>query len=171
MPDGFIAKGALLECFMSFPHFRYDLDVLIREGFVKVTGQDSCEWTKSKTSLAEYFKWAGRDAEYVPGGFWAPIEKVFGIKRHSLRRLAGHNANDLKPDESRDFKKIKALLQGLRIREQRELNEMKIFRYIRRLVILEAEDEKPETIHKILEKICAIFLGNVDKNVQNRRRV
>ena len=169
MPGGIKPGGALLECFLSFPQFRDDLEVLVREGYLEVTSPETCEWLKSKTSLAEYFKWAGGDADWVPGGFWAPIENVFGIKRHSLRKLAGNNANPLKPDESRDFTKIKKVLQQLRIQEQKKQNERRIFRYIKHLIILEAEDEEPETIHRVLEKIYAIFIRNVDKNRQNRR--
>jgi hypothetical protein len=172
MPVGIKPKGALLECFMSFPEFRDDLEVLVREGFVKVTGSEKCEWLKSKTSLAEYFKWAGGDADWVPGGFWAPIESVFGIKRHSLRKLAGQNANPLKPDESRDFKKIKAVLQQLRIKERKEEHERLAFRYIKHLIFceadLEGDNEEPEKIHRILGKIGAIFIRNVDKNRQKR---
>ena len=169
LPEGLNPKGALLECFMSFPQFRDDLEKLIEEGFVKVTSDETCEWMKSKTSLAEYFKWTGGDADWVPGGFWAPIENTFGIKRHSLRRLAGNNANPLKPDESKDFIKIKKVLQQLRIQEQRRINERRVFRYIKHLILFEAEDEEPETIRRILEKISVIFTGNVDKNRQNRR--
>ena len=169
MLDGFKAQGALLECFITFPQFRNDLEVLVCEGVVKVASSETCEWMKSKTSLAEYFKWIGWDADWVPGGFWAPIEETFGIKRHSLRRLSGNNANPLKPDESRDFMKIKKALQQLRIQERREQNEIRAFRYIRHLVILEAENEEPGTIHKVLEKIRVLFVRNVDKKRQNRR--
>jgi len=143
--------------------------MLIKEGFIKVAGQETCEWLKSKTSLAEYFKWACGDADWVPGGFWAPIENAFGIKRHSLRKLAGRNGNEYKPDESKDFMKIKPILQQLRIQEQKMQYEQRVFRYIKQLILFEAEDEKPETIHKIFEKINSIFIRNVDKNRQNRR--
>ena len=169
MSDRFKYEGALLECFMSFPQFRDDLDVLIREGFVKVTGSNTCEWLKSKTSLAEYFKWTGGNAEWVPGGFWAPIENTFGIKRHSLRKLAGKNANLLKPDESRDFIKIKAILRQCRIQEQKKHLDWRLFRYIKYLVLVEAGDEEPETIQRVLHKIYAPFIKNADKNRQKLR--
>jgi hypothetical protein len=167
--DNAKVKGALLECFLSFPQFRDDLEVLAGEGYLKVTGSETCEWMKSKTSLAEYFKWIGWDAEWVPGGFWAPIENAFGIKRHSLRKLAGNNANPTKPIESRDFMKIKPVLQQHRSQEQRKQNEQWFFRYLKYLILVEAEDEKPETIHKVLDKIYKIFTVNVDKKRQNRR--
>jgi hypothetical protein len=60
--NGFKPRGALLECFIDFPQFRDDFEVLIVEGYVKATGSETCEWIKSKTSLAQYFKWAGYDA-------------------------------------------------------------------------------------------------------------
>ncbi|MDR2601173.1 MAG: hypothetical protein LBC53_01785, partial [Spirochaetaceae bacterium] len=93
----FRVQGALLECLKTFPQFEEDFDVLVAEGYIKITSPETCEWTKSKTSLAEYFKWAGYDAEWVIGGFWAPIARCFGEDRRSLSRLAGNNANPLKP--------------------------------------------------------------------------
>ena len=167
--ESFQARGALLECFMCFSEFKDDLKVLITEGYAKVTGPETCEWLKSKTSLAEYFKWAFGNTHWVPGGFWAPIEKTFGIKRHSLRKLAGHNANDLKPEESRDFMKIKPLLQQLRKKEEHNQTTQRLFRYIKYLVNVEVEDEKPEEMEKVLLKIYKLFTKNVDKNVQKFR--
>jgi hypothetical protein len=164
----FRAQGALLECFNDFPQFREDLDVLIDEGYVKITGPETCKWTKTKTSLAEYFKWAGYDAEWVIGGFWAPISKCFGINRRSLSRLASNNANPLKPEYSRDFIKIKAVLEKHRKKERTKQTERRIYNYIKKLILF-AEDEEPETIHEIVHKIGTIFLKNVDKNVQKRR--
>jgi hypothetical protein len=110
LQGGLKPRGALLGCFKFFHQFHADFNVLVREGFLKRTGPETCEWLKSKTSLAEYFKWIGWDAEWVSGGFWAPIETAFGIKRHTLRKLAGNNANPLKLEESKDFIKIKAIL-------------------------------------------------------------
>jgi len=169
MSEGTEPRGALRDCFDFYPEFLYDFEVLVREGYVKVTSLETCKWLKSKTSLAEYFKWANGNAAWVPGGFWAPVENAFGIKRHSLRKLAGRNGNDYKPDESRDFMKIKPLLQQLRIQEQKIKYERRAFIYIKHLILCEAKDEEPETIHKILEKINEIFNQNVDKNKQNRR--
>ena len=78
---GFEPRGALSECFWNFPKFRDEIEFLVNEGYMKVTGPETCVWLKSKTSLAEYFRWTGWDAEAVSGGFWAPIENAFGIKR------------------------------------------------------------------------------------------
>ena len=166
--DIFKPQGALLDCFECYPYFQDDFEVLVREGLIQVTGPESCKWLKSKTSLAEYFKWANGDAVSVPGGFWAPIEKAFGIKRHSLRRLAGNNANPLKPDISRAFKKIKPILQQLRAKQKSENTERQVYNYIKMLILL-AKDEKQETIRIILEKIAAILIKNVDKNALKRR--
>jgi hypothetical protein len=165
---GFRAQGALLECFMTYPQFKEDLEVLIAEGYVKITGPETCEWTKSKTSLAEYFKWTGYDAEGVIGGFWAPISKCFGIDRRSLSRGASHNANALKPEYSRDFIRLRAILEKHRKKERIKQTEKQIYDYIKRLIQL-AGDEEPGTIHEIVHKIGMIFLkNNVDKNVQKR---
>ena len=166
--EGFKPRGALLEC-GSYDNFFEDLEVLVREDFVKITSPETCKWLKSKTSLAEYIKWASGGIKWIEGGFWAPVENAFGIKRHSLRKLAGRNGNYCKPDESRDFMKIKPILQQRR--KQEELAQMKrrIFRYIKYLILFEAKDEKQETIDKILEKICEILNANVDKNKQNKR--
>jgi hypothetical protein len=168
LSKGFRAQGALLDCFMTYPQFKEDIEVLIAEGYVKITGSETCKWKKTKTSLAEYFKWAGYDAEWVTGGFWAPISKCFGIDQHSLSRGASRNANALKPEYSRDFIKIRAILEKHRKKERITQTEQQIYDYIKRLIQL-AGDEEPETIHEIVHKIGMIFLKNVDKNVQKRR--
>ena len=165
----FEPRGALRECFESFPEFRDELEFLVNEGYMKVAGPETCVWLKSKTSLAEYFKWTGWDAEGIIGGFWAPIENAFGIKRHTLRKLAGNNANPLKPDESRDFKAIKEILQKRRKQEEVRQFKKRVFRYIKRLILL-AENEDDETINEILQKIFDVFEKLVDKNGQNRRQ-
>jgi hypothetical protein len=161
----FKVQGALLECFIDFPQFKEDLELLIAEGYVKITGPETCKWTKTKTSLAEYFKWAGYDAEWAIGGFWAPIAKCFGEDRRSLSRLASNNANPLKPEYSRDFIKIRTILEKHRKKKQVKQNERRIYDYIKKLIFF-AGDEEPETIHEIIHKIGAIFLKNVEKNVQ-----
>ena len=170
MSGGFKPEGALLDCFEFYPHFQEDLDVLVREGYVKVTSPATCKWLKSKTSMAEYIKWACGNAVWVPGGFWAPAENAFGIKRHSLRKLAGNNANVLKPPQSRDFMKLKPVLQQLRVKQKYERTEYQIYNYIKNLILF-AKDEKKETINEIVMKILRLFMGNVDKNTQNSRFV
>ena len=169
MPDSFKPRGALLECLKSFPQFQKDLEILIREGFIRITSPSSCEWLKTKTSLAEYFKWACGDAKGISGGFWAPIGNAFGKKQRNLSRLAGHNANPIKPDKSKDFIRLKAVLQPLRIQEEKKQNELQAFRNIKRLILSEGKDEEPEAIHRVLEKISEFITGNVDKNGQSRR--
>jgi hypothetical protein len=165
---GFKAHGALLACFVDFPQFRDDFEVLVAEGYVTITSPETCEWTKSKTSLAEYFKWTGYDAEWVVGGFWSHISKCFGIDRRTLSKMASNNANPLKPEHPRDFIKIKTVLEKYRKKADMRDTERRIYNYIKRLIQL-AEDEGPETIHDMVYKIGGIFLKNVDKNGQNRR--
>ena len=161
----FKARGALLECLKTFPQFGEDLEVLVAEGYVKIIGTETCKWTKTKTSLAEYFKWAGYDAEWVTGGFWAPISKCFGIDRRSLSRLASGNANPLKKEYSRAFIKIRPVLEEHRKKAEMRDTERQIYNYIKKLILF-AEDEEPETIREIVHKIGKIFIRNVDKNVQ-----
>ena len=102
-----------------FPQFYSDIPILIDKGIIKPVDADSpldrYHWTKSKTSLAEYFKWIGKKETNVRGGFWYPVEKIFWIKekpikRGTLSRLASHNANSLKPEESEDFQEINNLV-------------------------------------------------------------
>jgi len=165
--EEFDPNFAVFECFHHFPEFYDDFEVLMREGYIKETSFGNYKWLKSKTSLAEYFKWAFGDTEEVRGGFWAPIENAFKIKRHSLRRLAGRNGYEFKRDESRDFKKIKAILEPLRLQEKQRRRELQIFGSIKRLVTLEAKDGEPETIHEILEKISEIIINFYKKYRQN----
>jgi hypothetical protein len=153
---------------MEYPQFKEDLEVLIAEGYVKVTSPETCKWTKSKTSLAEYFKWTGYDAVGVIGGFWAPISKCFGVDQRSLSRGASHNANPFKNEYSRAFMKIRPVLEKHRKKAEMRDTERQIYNYIKKLISF-AEDEEPETIHEVVHKIGMIFLKNVDKNVQKRR--
>ena len=71
--------------------------------------------------------------KWIEDGFWAPVENAFGIKRHSLRKLAGRNGNYYKPEESRDFMKIKPILQQRRKQEELAQKKRRIFRYIKSL--------------------------------------
>jgi hypothetical protein len=165
LPDDFKPEGALEDCFAFYLNFAEDFTLLVRLGYVMIKSSETCEWLKSKTSLAEYLYWAnGKDDDeieksYVPGGFWAPAEEVFGIKRHSLRKLAGNNGNYCKPDDSKDFLKLKPYLEELRKQQEKTRKEARIFRYIKHLILLEAGDEKPEAIHSVLEKIIMLFNG------------
>jgi hypothetical protein len=103
----------------------------------------------------------------VPGGFWAPAEEAFRIKRHTLRKLAGNNGNLCKQDDSKDFLKLKPYLEELRKQQEKAKNEARIFRYIKHLILLEAGDEQPTTIHSVLEKISLLFKDkNVDKKIR-----
>jgi hypothetical protein len=165
---GYKPKGALDDCITFFGSFYDDIEVMVREGYMKVTGPETCQWLKSKTSLAEYFKWTGTNGLRVNGGFWAPIENTFGIKRHSLRKLAGQNANPLKNGPSRDFIKIKPILEKHRNDINLYIDQRRTFRLIRYL-ILKSEDEKPKTIKLLLETIYKVLTPIVDKNRKNHR--
>jgi len=100
--------------FLFFPQFREDFHVLFSEGIIRRIDYDRYEWTKTETSLAEYFKWIGKDAFDVPGGFWDPIATVFRMNKGSLSKLASRleaeNARLKNPKESRDFRKIKEVV-------------------------------------------------------------
>jgi hypothetical protein len=171
IPDGFQPQGALEDCFTFYFNFEVDFALLVKLGYVMIESSETCKWLKSKTSLAEYLYWSNGEEDefkkpYVSGGFWAPAEKAFGIKRHSLRKLAGNNGNFCKPDDSKDFLALKPYLVGLRKLLESERNEFRIFKYIKHLILLEAGDEKPETIHSVLEKIYMLFNDrNTDKKI------
>ena len=158
MFDGLTPQGPLLECFNSFPQFRDDLETLVKKSFLVVTGSESCKWLKSKTSLAHYFKWIGKGSKVkaVPGGFWAPIEKAFGLKRHTLRKLAGENGNVFKLKESKDFKMIKPILEAVRYQKGLLTLEKALFDKIKYCINM-AEEENPESIHFALEKTNEII--------------
>jgi hypothetical protein len=146
----------ITRCFISFPQFRADIGILLEEGVVKHDTFDQYEWVKSKTSLAEYFKWVGSNVEYVPGGFWEPIETTFRIKRGTLRKLAGHNANPLKPAQSKDFIEIQTAVQQHRAGVRQQQKERATFNSIKKLVS-EVESEDPEKIREILQRIKKIL--------------
>jgi len=117
--------------FTSNPQFEIDIDILIKERVIKQTTGNKLIWTKSKTSLAEYFKWINLYNTYTPGGFWAPIEYVFlikgkQIKRGTLSKLASGNGNPLKPHESTDFKMIKKIVNEYRKKIEQQEKEQQI---------------------------------------------
>ena len=127
VPDSLITgekmEMDIVHCFLFFPQFLDDFQIFINNGIIKHIDFDRLEWTYSKTSLAEYFKWIGCVSINMPGGFWASVEKVFKVNRKSLSRLAGNNANELKPDESKDFKKIKELVERHREQVRQQLEQ------------------------------------------------
>jgi hypothetical protein len=154
-----------LTLFFSFGKFSVDIDIFVdREIINPVT--DKYEWKKSKTSLAEYFKWIGNNEPYVPGGFWAPVENIFlidgkPIKRGSLRRLAGNNANWLKPDESKDFKEIKKIVEEYRKKVEKQKEEQKTlldkFQSIEKIIKNTEKTGDIETLRAAKEKIKKIL--------------
>jgi hypothetical protein len=160
----------------TFGEFPVDIDILIERGII-VTIADQNErgksrvankykWTKSKTSLAEYFKWVGYNVPYVPGGFWAPVESLFlidgkPIKRGTLRKLAGTNANPLKPDKSKDFKEIKKIVNEYRAKVKKQIEEkeklLNKFQSIEKVIINTKKTGDIETLRAVKEKIKKIL--------------
>jgi len=153
--------GALLECFLEFPLFGDDYQCLEANGFVRQISPERCEWLKSKTSLAEYFRWVGREAGRITGGFWSPISRAFGIDKIQLQKLAGRNGNFCKPTESRDFIALKALVIPLRPESYRIRRDAAVFSAITQLVN-DAQCGNPESIHDVLQEIEKIISSNVD---------
>jgi hypothetical protein len=97
---GELPKGALFMCLAEYPQFRADFDILYKYGYVKIISDMALEWTKTQTSLAEYFKWVGAPHP-VTNGFWGPVSKCFGVDRRALSKAASPNGNPLKPDYSK----------------------------------------------------------------------
>jgi hypothetical protein len=155
--------GALLECFTEFPLFGDDYRHLAANGFVRQVSPERCEWLKSKTSLAEYFKWVGSEAGRITGGFWRPISRAFGMNKSQLQKLAGRNGNWCKLEESRDFAALKALVLPHRRKALRIRREAAAYNAIVNLVNGRKCD-KPETIHDFLQEIEKILSKNVEKN-------
>jgi hypothetical protein len=164
--------GALLECFIEFPLFRDDYSCLVGNGFLKqVTASPSepierYEWLKSKTSLADYFRWVGCKAGRITGGFWCPVSRAFGMDKGQLQKLAGGNGNMCKPPESKDFAVLKALVLLLRREALRIRKEDAAYHAIVKLVN-ERKCGNSETIHDALYKIKNILSKNVEKNNDN----
>jgi hypothetical protein len=164
---GELPKGALFMCLAEYPQFKADFDILHKYGYVKITNDTTLEWAKTQVSLAEYFKWIGAPHP-VTSGFWGPVSKCFGIGQRALSKAASNNANPLKPEYSKDFLKIKKILEEYRAKTRIIQKEQQLFRKVKKLV-LEAKDEEPGKIHEILSQIAGLFPKNVDKNVQKRR--
>ena len=158
--------GALLECLIEYPLFGVDYRTLEANGFVRQISPERCEWLKSKTSLAEYFRWVGCKAGRITGGFWSPISRAFGMDKGQLQKLAGRNGNWCKPEESRDFAVLKTLVLPRRRKALRIRREAASYNAIAKLVN-ETKGRKPETIHDVLQKIEKILSKNVEKNKVN----
>jgi hypothetical protein len=114
-------------CFLYFPQFQDDYAVLENTGIIKRYGHNGCyEWTKNKTSLAQYFHWIAKDdRRRTQGGFWKPIETMFliegkPIKRGALSHNASRNGNEAKKEYSKDFAEIKNIVETYREEVKRE---------------------------------------------------
>jgi hypothetical protein len=157
------ALGALLECFIEFPLFGDDYRLLAENGYLRQASPERCEWLKSKTSLAEYFRWVGCEAGRITGGFWNPVSRAFGMDKGQLQKLAGGNGNLCKPPESRDFAALKALVLPCRREVLRTRREAEAYQAIVKLAD-ETKCGNPETIHDFLQEIQKILSENVEKN-------
>ena len=153
--------GALLECFLEFPLFGDDYCCLEENGFVRQISPERCEWLKSKTSLAQYFKWVGREAGRITGGFWCPVSRAFGTDKKQLQKLAGKNGNLCKKEESKDFAALKALVLPLREEAFRIRTEAEAYNAIINMVN-NTQCDNPETIHDFLQEIENILFQNVE---------
>ncbi len=158
--------------FTAYPFFEDDVHFLFQTGIIEYSefydkendsisfAKPMYNWTKSKTSLAEYFDWIGKESHCVPGGFWTPISIHFlvqgkPIKKYSLSRLASRNANDAKPEESRDFVEIKKLVSQFR-KEHHE--RLKIFRKIKK-IMTKTHNERSDIIESAIREISNILCG------------
>jgi hypothetical protein len=148
--------------FSYFPQFRADYPVLESTGIIKRHGRDGYEWSKSKTSLAQYFKWiAGNYTYRIQGGFWYPVETMFWIKRKPVKRgslshNASRNGNDTKKDYSKDFLEIKSIVETYREKVKREEAVKECFREIKGIIESSGSDnfeESDRALKKIIKTI------------------
>jgi hypothetical protein len=153
--ENYVFKGAMLECCIEFPQFRDDIPVLFEYGYVKRVSDTQCKWTKSRTSLAEYFKWAGVEAGQITGGFWSPIAKAFGEDKDKLRKLAGNNGNPCKPAKSRAFAALQKILFPYHAEKERQEKELKVYNAIIDL-LNENKTDDPLKIRESLQIIKKI---------------
>ena len=96
---------------LFFRHsFKFEL--LRAAGIIAVTDNGRYKWTLSKSSLVDYVKRiTGRGNKN-----WYILEKIFGYKPGTLRRLASTNGNVYKLDNpgkpSKDFSKVIEIIGG-----------------------------------------------------------
>jgi hypothetical protein len=116
----------LENCFSYFPQFRDDYPVLESTGIIKPV-DNHYEWTKSKTSLGQYFNWLKGNKKYrrIRHGSWHPVETTFWIKGKPIKRgsvspNASSNGNAAKKEYSKDFLKIKTIVETYREKLERE---------------------------------------------------
>ena len=91
------AELDLRSCFDSFPQFLKDYPLLTKKGFI-IENDTGFEWTRSNTSLAQYFLRFIKNYNMS----WVHIEAAFNIKKNSLKQLA-YNSNDKKTKDYIDI--------------------------------------------------------------------
>jgi hypothetical protein len=158
-------------CFEYFPQFFDDHAGLVKSGIIKPAG-NYYEWTKSKTSLGQYFKWiAGSETYRIPGGFWHPVETTFLIKgkpiaRGSLSHNASRNGNYAKKETSKDFDKIKNIMEFYREEIRRQEAVIECFQEIKGIVASargEGFTESDRALKKIVKAVKS-YKDFVSKN-------
>ena len=165
--DG-VEREDICLCFRYFEQFQKDFPALSDKGVIKRIAFDQYEWTESETSLAEYFYWVGEQERKkieknqlnIPGGFWAPIEKVFRINRTILSNMASRarNSNPLKRGEGETevFKEIKKIVEeyreNVKKQEEQDQKDRETFTAIK-TIIGNANGEDMKEIRTVLEKI------------------
>jgi hypothetical protein len=137
-------------CFRYFPQFLHDYDGLVKAGIIKPV-DNHYEWTKSKTSLAQYFKWiAGNEKSRTQGGLWHPVETTFWInekpiKWGSLSHNASRNGNEAKKEYSKDFVEIKNIVETYRKKVKREEAVKECFQKIKGIIESSGNDSFQES--------------------------
>lgn len=96
-------------CLSLFPQFQKDFEILWKK-IIKIDKKKiKLKWNKSLISLAQYFYNLEKPVKY----FWEIVEHDFGIKRHTLKHLISENKRRDHSKDSKDYAKIKALLEPL----------------------------------------------------------
>jgi hypothetical protein len=154
-------SGNIENCYSYFPQFRVDYTGLVEAEIIKSV-DNHYEWTKSKTSLGQYFKWiAGNDKYRIKGGLWHPVETTFWIekkpiKRGSISHNTSRNGNEAKKEYSRDFVKIKDIVETYREKVKREEAVKACFQEIKSIAESFGSDsflESDKALKKIVKTI------------------
>lgn len=155
--------GALLECFVTYPIFADDFDLLVEKGYLEQKSPDKCNWLKSKISLAEYFKWISDGVKGTTGGKWKAIAKAFGEDKICLERLSRRYGPRSDRSVSKDFEKLWwDYLPPYRERLNRIRREKTAF-YKLKTLINNVDEKKSDEIHVNLKKMQKILSKIVDK--------
>jgi hypothetical protein len=162
----------LKACFFYFPQFRVDYPILENTGIIKPV-DNHCEWTKSKTSLAQYITWIVGNNKHrrTIGGLWYPVETTFWIKgnpikRGSLSHNASRNGNAAKKEYSKDFVAIKNIVETYREKIKRDEAVKECYQKIKGIVESSGSDSFQEFDRALKEIVNTIesYKNFVSKN-------